>query len=94
LSEESIIAYSADLERKRTERKRLAEDSLREFQELQVRLFNRIQGELLPIIEAIGKEKGLDVIFDLAKSGAVYFNPATDVTSEVIRRYDEQKASK
>jgi Skp family chaperone for outer membrane proteins len=91
LTQEALMQKNADLERKRTERKRLAEDLYREMNELTQRLFQKIQDELLPIIEGIGKEKGLDIIFDLGKSGAVYFNPAVNVTADVIKRYDESK---
>jgi len=93
LTEEAAIQINSDLEKKRTDQKRLSEDAVRELQELQYRLFNKVQGELIPIIEGLGKEKGLDVIFDLAKSGAVYVNPVIDVTDEVIRRYDASKAA-
>jgi len=93
LTNEAILQLSSDIEKKRTERKRFAEDSLREMQDMQLRLFNRVQGELIPIIEQIGKEKNLDLILDLANSGAIYFNPVIDLTTEVIRRYDASKAS-
>ncbi|MBM3284906.1 MAG: OmpH family outer membrane protein [Candidatus Aminicenantes bacterium] len=93
LSDEALFQMNSDLERKRTERKRLAEDSYRDWQELQLKLFNRVQNELIPIIEQLGKEKGVDLIFDLAKSGAVYFNPVIDLTDEVIKRYDASKAA-
>lgn len=91
LTQEALMQKSADLDRKRTERKRLAEDLLREMNELTGRLFQRVQNELLPIIDQIGKEKGLDIIFDLAKSGAVYVNPVVNITEEVIKRYDASK---
>ncbi len=93
LSEEALYNMNADLQKKKTDRTRLAEDAVRDFQDLQVKLFNRVQSELIPIIEALGKEKGIDLIFDLAKSGAVYFNPAVDMTEEVIKRYDASKAA-
>ena len=93
LSEEALYQMNSDLEKKRTDRKRLAEDSYRDWQDLQLKLFNRVQSELLPIIEQLGKEKGVDIIFDLAKSGAVYFNPVIDLTAEVIKRYDASKAT-
>ena len=92
LTEEAAGKLTADLDRKRTDQKRMAEDASREGQELQYRLYTKIQSELIPVIEAVGKEKGIDIIFDLGKSGAVYFNPAADLTSEVIRRYDATKA--
>ena len=93
LTEEQLYNMNADLNKKQTDRKRIAEDASRDFQDLQVKLFNKVQSELIPIIDQLGKEKGIEVIFDLAKSGAVYFNPAIDVTEEVIKRYDASKAA-
>jgi outer membrane protein len=93
LTDEAAMQINSDMEKKKTDQKRLSEDAVRELQELQYRLFNKVQGELIPIIEGVGKEKGMDVIFDLAKSGAVYFNPVLDLTDEVIRRYDASKAA-
>jgi Skp family chaperone for outer membrane proteins len=92
LTQEALINLNSDIEKKRTDRKRFAEDSLREMNDLTARLFQRIQGELLPIIEQVGKEKNLDIIFDLARSGAIYFNPVIDITKEVITRYDASKS--
>ncbi len=94
LTQEALLNVSADLDRKKTDRQRFAEDSYREMNELTQRLFQRIQGELLPIIEQLGKEKGLDIIFDLRNSGAVYYSPTVDLTQEIITRYDAAKASK
>ena len=93
LTDEAAMQINSDLEKKKTDQKRLSEDAVREIQELQYRLFNKVQGELIPIIEGLGREKGMDVSFDLAKSGAVYFNPVIDLTDEVIRRYDASKAA-
>jgi len=93
LTDEAAMQISSDMEKKKTDQKRLSEDAVREIQELQYRLFNKVQSELIPIIDGLGKERGMDVIFDLAKSGAVYFSPAIDLTDEVIRRYDASKAA-
>ena len=92
LTNEAMAQLSSDLEKIGTARKRFAEDSLREMQALQVRLFQRLQNELLPIIEAVGKEKNLVAIFDLGRSGLIYFNPVINITDEVIQKYDASKA--
>jgi len=94
LSEEALLQLNSDLTKKRTERTRLSEDMARDMQELQYRLYSRLQNELIPIIEQIGKEKGFDLILDLGRSGAVYVNPAIDITEEVIKRYDALKTKK
>jgi Skp family chaperone for outer membrane proteins len=93
LSQEALGNLMADLEKQRTERTRFVEDSRREMNDLQMRLFNRLQNELRPIITELGREKNLDLIFDVGGSGIIYFNPATDVTAEVIQRYDASKGS-
>lgn len=94
LSDEALMQLNSDLTRKRTERTRLSEDMARDMQELQFRLYTRLQNELIPIIEQIGREKGFDIIFDLRNSGAVYVNPVIDITEEVIKRYDALKSKK
>jgi len=93
LTNEAMMQLNSDLQRKQTERKRFAEDSYNDMQEFTARLFQRVQSELLPIIEQVGKEKNLDLIFDLLKSGTIYFNPAINITEEVIKKYDASKAS-
>jgi outer membrane protein len=93
MTDEAVLANQADLERKQTQRKRDAEDAYAQMQELSTRLFKKLQDELIPIVEQIGKERGLDIIFDRDRSGAVYYSPAIDLTAEVIKRYDQAKAA-
>ncbi len=94
LTQEASINLNSDLERLKTERQRMSEDSQRDMNETAARLFQKIQNEVMPIIEQIGKEKGLSIIFDLQRSGAIYVSPTVDVTQAVIQRYDAQKAQK
>lgn len=93
LSNEAAVQIQSDLDRKTTARKRREEDAAREAQQLQISLIQRIRGEMVGIIEAVAKEKALDVVLDLGASGIVFFNPALDITAEVIRRYDATKAT-
>ncbi len=94
LTDEAMAQLSSDLDKKKTEQKRFAEDAQREMQALMNRLFQRLQIEVVPIIEAVGKEKNLVAIFDLERSGMIYFNPAINITDEVIQKYDASKAGK
>ncbi|TET21863.1 MAG: OmpH family outer membrane protein [Candidatus Aminicenantes bacterium] len=94
LTQEAMMNLNSDIERKQTKRKRFAEDSVREMNELSARLFQKVQNELIPIIQQVGKDMNLDVIFDLSQSGTLYFNPTINLTEEVIKRYDASKAAK
>jgi Skp family chaperone for outer membrane proteins len=93
LSNDAAIQIQSDLERKTTARKRREEDGAREAQQFQISLVQRIRGEMVGIIDGLAKEKGLDLILDLGASGIVFFNPAMDITDEIIRRYDAAKAA-
>jgi outer membrane protein len=93
LTQEAANNLIADIDKRRTERARFVEDSRRELNDLTRRLFDRLQSELRPIITDLGKEKNLDLIFDVGSSGIIYFNPAVNLTQEVIQRYDASKGS-
>ncbi|OGD13261.1 MAG: hypothetical protein A2V76_10730, partial [Candidatus Aminicenantes bacterium RBG_16_63_14] len=93
LTADAAAGIQADIQKKQTDRQRAAEDATRAMQELQARTFGQIQSELIPIIEQLRKDKELDLIFDLAKSGTVFYSPALDLTAEVIKRYDASKAA-
>jgi len=49
---------------------------------------------MLVIIDALVKERGYDLVFDLSTSGLIHYNPAFDITDEVIKKYDASKAAK
>jgi outer membrane protein len=93
LTAEAAAGIQADAQKKQTERQRAVEDASRAMQGLQGQTLSQIQADLIPLIEQLRKDKNLDLIFDLTKSGAVFFSPALDLTAEVIRRYDAIKAA-
>jgi len=93
LTQEAGIQLQSEIDRKTTDRKRAEEDGGREWQQLQVNLITKMRGDMVVLIEGIAKEKGYDLVLDLAASGTVYFNPAIEITDEVVRRYDTSKAT-
>ena len=93
LTADAAAGIQADIQKRQTERQRAVEDASRSMQELQATTLSQIQADLIPIIEAVRKDKGLDLIFDVAKPGTVFSNPTLDITAEVIRRYDAAKAA-
>ena len=79
---------SLDLENLQVKRKRVQEDSSREYVKLRERLFAKAQRELLTVIRGYAEEQAFNLVFDLAAPGVVYFDQAFDITDEVIKRYD------
>ncbi len=91
MTPEAIRNLQVDIDKKTTDRKRYEEDAARDFQQFQLSLVNRIREEMVTIIMALRKERGYDLVIDLATSGIVDFDPTLDVTAEVVRRYDASK---
>jgi len=93
MTQEALVATQADIDKKTTERKRYEEDATRDFQQFQATIVGRIRAEMVNIIIALRKEKGLDFVLDLQTSGIVDFDPAMDITAEIVKRYDAAKAA-
>jgi Skp family chaperone for outer membrane proteins len=93
MTNEALIALQADIEKKTTDRKRYEEDAARDAQQLSANLIQRIRVEMVAIIEALAKEKGLELVLDTATSGVVTASPTIDITDEVVKRYDATKVA-
>jgi Skp family chaperone for outer membrane proteins len=84
----------ATLAAKETNFKRFMEDSQREFQERQMKAMQKLQAEVMPILEEIRKQKGLSIVFDLGSAGVTAFDPAIDITNDVVTAYNAKSAGK
>ncbi len=93
MTNEALMALQADIERERTKRKRYEEDQARDYQQLSANVLQKIQVEMVAIIEALAKERGLELVLDAQNSGVVTVSPTIDITDEVVRRYDQSKAA-
>ena len=93
LTQESQQNMALDIERLRTKRKRVEEDSYNDYKRLEFTLNSRMRKEVLPIIETVAKERGLKLVLDLSMTGVAYFDNTIDITEEVAKRYDASKGS-
>lgn len=95
LSEEAQQKLSFELEAAKIQRRRVEEDSTKEFQRLQFTLISRLRNEVLAVVEGYAKEQQISLVFDLSTPGtALYCEPGLDITAEIVRRYDASKATK
>jgi outer membrane protein len=90
LNQEARDKKTLDLQNKRVEIKRFAEDAQKESQVQQQKEFESLQRELMPIIEKIAKGEGFSLVLDLNTAGVTYFEPGIDITERVIKAYDAQ----
>jgi len=82
------------LQRKVRDLRRLAEDLEKELQKKEQQATQKILQELTGIIEKMGKERGYQLIVERRSGGVIYGDPESDVTDEVIKLYDQEKAKK
>ena len=78
-----------DIEKLQVDIQRYTQDAQAEVQELQQELQNEFQRRLMPIIDAVAKEKNLLMVFSVADAGVVWAYPGLDVTTDVIKRFDQ-----
>ena len=88
LSEEKLSDMQKQLAEKRIAMQRYAQDADREIGEARDRELQALEARIKPVIDAIGKEMGIAVIFNKFESGLVYASDAIDLTDTVITRFN------
>jgi Skp family chaperone for outer membrane proteins len=76
-----------EIDRLNLEIQRFTQDAQAEVEELQEQLQMDFQRKLMPIIELVAVDRGVQIIF-AAETGIVWAETAIDLTAEVIRRFD------
>lgn len=88
MSEAARVDLTKQVERANVDMQRATQDAQAEVQELQQQLQEEFQRRIAPIIEAVGKERGLHYIFNGPDSGLVWADAALDITADVVKKFD------
>lgn len=88
MSEAARADLQKQVERAQVDLQRASQDAQQEVQELQQQLQEEFQRRIAPIIEQVGKEKGLHYIFNGPDSGLVWADASLDITTEVVKKFD------
>jgi Skp family chaperone for outer membrane proteins len=91
LSSTATGELQKQVERLQVEIQRFTQDAQQEVQELQQQLQQEFQVKLEPVLQEIGKEKGLHFIFNGPDAGLVWADAALDISSDVIKKLDAAK---
>lgn len=70
--------------------KRYAGDKEEEFQRRGSTLMQEIMKDLTDIVKEMGKAKGYSAVVERSTGGVIYFDPAADMTEEVVKEYDKR----
>jgi len=89
LAEDKLAEMAKQLADKKIAMQRYAQDADREIGEARDRELQALQVKIEPVIDAIGKEMGLALIFNKFESGLVYASDAVEITDTVIKRFNE-----
>jgi outer membrane protein len=98
--EKKGLVLSADAKREKEEAlqrrirdfRRLTEDYQKELERKEQGLTQRILQDLAVVIERLGKEKGYLLIIEKRGASVIYGDAEADITEEVIKAYDQEKA--
>lgn len=92
LSEDAQTQKAKLIDTKNKELTRTGEDANNEFQQLQNEAINKIGTKIMRILQVYASEQNFSLVVDSSspQGGVLYHNPATDITTEVIRRFDAQ----
>jgi len=95
--EASVLSANAagelqkQVERLTVEIQRFTQDAQAEVQELQQQLQQDFQVRLEPVLQELGREKGLHFIFNGPDAGLVWADNALDISADVIKKLDAAK---
>ena len=91
LSDTARLQLEKDIERQQVDGQRFEQDAQAELNTLQQELQQEFQKKLMPILEAISKEKGLQVLFSAGDAGVIWIEPGIDITLDAVKRMDAGK---
>jgi outer membrane protein len=88
LSDAKIAELQKQIEDKGIALRRFDDDSQQQLQEAQKKELDALEKQLMPIIQEVGREMKLQMIFNKFQSGLVYADEAVDITDQVLRRFN------
>lgn len=94
LSETAAGQLAKDIDRLTRELNFKREEAQSEYTAMQDDLLQDFQRKVVPLMEALAKEKGLHALFDVGSTGAVYVFPGIDLSPELVKRVDAQFPAK
>jgi len=93
LSDAARAQLEKDIERMNIEGQRFQQDAQAEINELSQQLQNEFQQKLFPVLEAVSKEKGIQVLLSAADAGVVWAEAGLDLTLDTVRKLDSMAAA-
>ncbi len=88
LSDQVRSQAEKELEKLQRDIQYFQQDAQNEINEMTQQLQGEFQQKLQPIIEQVATEKGLQIVFSIRDSGAIWANTGLDISEEIVKRFD------
>ena len=88
LSDAAAAQLQADIQKQQVELQRFQEDAQNELNDLSQRAQVEFNNRLIPILDQVGREKDLLMIFSIADAGIAWATPGLDVSADVVKALD------
>ncbi len=88
LAEDKLEELNGQIEDRTIALQRFEDDAKRALEEARRTYLGRLEESIMPIINDVGTERGMTLIFNKFQSGLVYADEAVDITDDVIRRFN------
>jgi outer membrane protein len=76
------------IEDKDVELRRFADDAGQQMEEAKKKELQNLEKQIMPIIQEVGREMKLELVFNKFQSGLVYADEKLDITDQVLRRFN------
>jgi outer membrane protein len=93
VADDKRAALQKEVTRLETEIQRMQQDAQNEVNELQQELQVTFGNRVMPIIEQVAKEKGLQMILRIEEAGIIWVDTGLDLSSEIVKRLDASAAA-
>jgi len=88
LADDKLEGLQKQIQDKGISLERFQDDAQRDIDGARRRALDGLEARIMPIIDEIGKDQQITMIFNKFQSGLVYADEAVDITDEVIRRFN------
>ena len=88
LTEAKVAELEKQIEDRQVELQRFSDDTKQQLAEAQRRELEALEKQIMPIINELGRELKIQLIFNKFQSGLVFADDATDITEQVVRRFN------
>jgi Skp family chaperone for outer membrane proteins len=91
MSDQARGQLEKDIERQTRDLERYQQDAQAEVQEMEREAQTAFQQRVFPVLDEVGKEKGLHLLFNVPSDTVIWGAEGLDLTQEVVRKLDARK---